>query len=317
MASGEPELVVRTITEEYCEFVLSKTDVSIANALRRVMIAEVPTIAIDLVEFEINTTVLNDEFIAHRLGLIPIVSERAKEMISPYEEMTDPEHQLQEVHFSLHVKCTSDTTMDVTSNDLEPMDSQLNGIIPVNWRQDPARNGEDKSGSKKPIVIVKMRKNQELKLRAIARKGIGKDHAKWIPVATAVFQYAPDIRLDHTLVDELTEEEKQELIDSCPRGRQIFRINGNTKRIEVEDGEKYLYDGDIIKKCEELGRPGMIDIRPKVDEFIFKVEGTGVLPTHQIVLDALEILLGKLSTTLHEVHRNPEEEQPEPDYVME
>jgi DNA-directed RNA polymerase II subunit RPB3 len=72
-----PDVEMRRLTDDYCEFVLKNTDVSTANALRRVMIAEVPTIAIDLVEFENNTTVLNDEFLAHRLGLVPLVSEEA------------------------------------------------------------------------------------------------------------------------------------------------------------------------------------------------------------------------------------------------
>ena len=38
------------------------------------------------------------------------------------------------------------------------------------------------------VLLVKMRRNQELKLRAVARKGTGKDHAKWMPVATCVYQ---------------------------------------------------------------------------------------------------------------------------------
>jgi DNA-directed RNA polymerase II subunit RPB3 len=60
------------ISPHEIKFILSDTDTSVANTLRRIMIAEVPTLAIDLVEFHENTTVLNDEYIAHRLGLIPI-----------------------------------------------------------------------------------------------------------------------------------------------------------------------------------------------------------------------------------------------------
>merc|ERR1711904_609245 len=65
---------IRKLSNDYCEFLLTNTEASLANTLRRVMIAWVPTIAIDLVEFDINSSVLNEEFIAHRLGLIPLES---------------------------------------------------------------------------------------------------------------------------------------------------------------------------------------------------------------------------------------------------
>ena len=53
---------------------LKRADVSIANAIRRAMISDVATIAIDLVTVNNNTSVFADEFIVHRLGMIPLQS---------------------------------------------------------------------------------------------------------------------------------------------------------------------------------------------------------------------------------------------------
>ena len=55
-----------------CVFELFETDTSVANTLRRLMIADVPTLAIDLVEVHENTTCLLDEYLAHRLGMFPL-----------------------------------------------------------------------------------------------------------------------------------------------------------------------------------------------------------------------------------------------------
>ena len=67
-----PKVEILSYQNDCIKFVLSKTDISMANTLRRIMIAEVPTMTIDLVEYYENTTVLNDEYIAHRLGLFPL-----------------------------------------------------------------------------------------------------------------------------------------------------------------------------------------------------------------------------------------------------
>lgn len=214
-----PNVHIRKLTYDYCEFVLSGTDVSTANALRRIMVAEVPTIAIDLVEMENNTTVLNDEFLAHRLGLIPLVSTFARHMIRPFEA-TGEENEITDVVFSLNVKCTSDSTQNVTTDDLQ-LDPGFPDVRPINYQTGP--EGE------KPIVICKLRKGQELRLRAVARKGIGKDHAKWIPVATAVFQYMPEITIHEQVMQKMTESEMQEFVKSDPSG--TFQYNQVARKV--------------------------------------------------------------------------------------
>lgn len=59
-------------TENDLQIEVKGIDAPIANALRRIMIDEVPTVAIDKVVIYQNTSVMNDEILAHRFGLIPI-----------------------------------------------------------------------------------------------------------------------------------------------------------------------------------------------------------------------------------------------------
>lgn len=67
-----PKIKILSYSKYVIKFELLNTDLAIANALRRIMISEVPTMAIDLVEIKENSSALHDEFIAHRLGLVPL-----------------------------------------------------------------------------------------------------------------------------------------------------------------------------------------------------------------------------------------------------
>ncbi|CAA2976469.1 DNA-directed RNA polymerases II, IV and V subunit 3 [Olea europaea subsp. europaea] len=277
-----PKIKIREVRDDFMKFELRETDSSIANALRRVMIAEVPTIAIDLVEIEVNSSVLNDEFIAHRLGLIPLTSERAMGMrFSRDCDACDGDGQCEycSVEFHLRAKCINDQTLDVTSKDLYSSDHT---VVPVDFSD--SSSGFDNSENK-GIIIVKLRRGQELILRAIARKGIGKDHAKWSPAATVTFMYEPDIYINEELMESLTPDEKREFVESSPT--PVFKFDENTN-------QAYTYDEEVIKKAESMGKPGLVEIRAKEDCFIFTVESTGAIKASQLVLNAIDVLKQKL-----------------------
>lgn len=59
-----------------CSFSLVGVDASVANAFRRILLAEIPTLAIEEVFIFNNTSIIQDEVLAHRLGLIPLKADR-------------------------------------------------------------------------------------------------------------------------------------------------------------------------------------------------------------------------------------------------
>jgi DNA-directed RNA polymerase II subunit RPB3 len=145
--------------------------------------------AIDLVEIEANTSVLADEFITHRLGLIPLNSKNVDDVI--YSRDCDCEQycELCSVTLTLHARCTGDEIMRVYARDLVVDPLRAN-----QWVGNPVITDPEGLGT----VICKLRKGQELRMKCIAKKGIAKEHAKWAPTSAVGFEYDPQNKLRHT-----------------------------------------------------------------------------------------------------------------------
>eukprot|EP01087_Luapelamoeba_hula_P003022 TRINITY_DN12854_c0_g1_i1.p1 TRINITY_DN12854_c0_g1~~TRINITY_DN12854_c0_g1_i1.p1 ORF type:complete len:307 (+),score=51.07 TRINITY_DN12854_c0_g1_i1:56-976(+) len=281
----QPKIEIIELKRNSMTFVLSKTDTSVANALRRVMISEVPTMAIDLVEIENNSSVLNDEFIAHRLGLIPLTSHKAEDFQYTRDCTCHEKCPECSVELRLDVVCRDDEC-DVLSTVLVSQDER---VVPVLL---PATEDED-SQEGDGILIAKLRKGQEIKLKAIAKKGVGKEHAKWQPTCGTAYQFEPDIRINEARLDELDARSKEEWALSCPT--KVYSYDKHANTVDIEDPMKCTYCVECKKKAEALGVPDLVSINMKEDRFLFTVETTGSLPPERVVLNALGILRTKLS----------------------
>ncbi|KAL1915788.1 uncharacterized protein VTP21DRAFT_6547 [Calcarisporiella thermophila] len=250
-SGGGPEVHIRELNAEHVDFVLSNTDLSVANSLRRVMIAEVATMAIDMVEIDINSTVLTDEFLAHRLGMIPLISTTADRFVYTRECMCSQYCQNCSVELTLHVMCNEDRTRAVTSRDLMSSDRTVQPV---------GSDSPDSPG----VLIVKLRKGQEIKLKCIARKGVAKEHAKWSPVTAVGFEYDPYNKLRHTKYWVEESEERE-----WPVGRNA----------EEEEPPK---EGEAFDHAAVPNR------------FYMDVETSGALRPEEVVLKGIRVLTEKL-----------------------
>eukprot|EP01095_Lingulamoeba_sp_RSL-Kostka_P004088 TRINITY_DN1517_c0_g2_i1.p1 TRINITY_DN1517_c0_g2~~TRINITY_DN1517_c0_g2_i1.p1 ORF type:complete len:319 (+),score=85.06 TRINITY_DN1517_c0_g2_i1:97-1053(+) len=293
-----PYIEILDIKSDSIRFLLKNVDLSMANALRRIIIAEVPTMAIDLVEIEENSTCLHDEFIAHRLGLIPLTSEAVDRFEYSRDCTCDGTRESEgckcSVWFDLHVRCTEDKDkFYVTSNDLQ---SKNRDVIPVSYNESMIDDyGMDSQYSDNDgIIIVSLKNGQELKITATAKKGIGKDHAKWSPASCCVFQVEPIITINKDELANLEDEQLHKWIDICPT--KVFELQSSSYPRKIKTNSlDCMYCNECTKYAEEIGRPNLVKIKQKEREFIFTVESTGAIKPDEIVLSAMNILSKKFS----------------------
>jgi len=288
-------VTLRELKHDSISFTLADSDTSMANALRRIMMAEVPTMAIDLVEIEQNTSPLHDEYLSHRLGLIPLASHDVTEYQYNRECDCDLYCKKCSVEYELKVKNTNPEAALVTSNELVPV-GDVN-VKPVGGIYDEPGQRD----SVKPITIVSLGKNQEVHLRAVAKKGVGKEHAKWSPACAAAYKNEPIIRVDREKWLELTEAVRVQIIQSCPT--QVFPREYDGGQLEIEDLYKCMFCNECTKTAQSVGHPDLLTVSSHSDRFLFSLESVGQLQPHEIVLAAVRELRAKM-TNLQESLKN-------------
>ncbi|KAF2636465.1 insert subdomain of RNA polymerase alpha subunit [Massarina eburnea CBS 473.64] len=247
-------------------FIIQNFNLETANSLRRFMLAEIPTIAIDVVEVMDNTSVLADEFICHRLGLIPLNSRGVEELV--YSRDCDCESYCDNcsVTLTLNAKCESDEIMKVYARDLIPTSHPINDQV-----GQPVLTDEDKQGS----CIVKLRKGQAIHMRCIAKKGIAKEHAKWAPSAAIGFEYDPANKLHHLDLWHEGDDPKKE----WPMDEERVNLDGG----HPNEDEPFDYDAVPTR-------------------FFFDVETVGGLDPDLIVGRGITGLQQKLANVVHELN---------------
>lgn len=142
------------------------------------------------------------------------------------------------------------------------------------------------------ILIAKLKPGQKIHLRATAVKGVGKDHAKWSPVATASYRLLPEILLP----EEVRDADALELKAKCPVGVfDIEDLGGGHSRAVVAHPRSCTMCRECIR--DPAWEPRVVLQRVQ-DHFIFSVESTGAMRASDVVKEAFHVLRHKAATVL-------------------
>lgn len=148
-------------SKDKIRFLVKGIDHSYANTLRRLMMSEVPTMAIEDLEIKKNNSILYDEMVAHRMGLIPLKTD-----VGSFDEKS-------EVTFTLKAKGPG----YAYASDMKTKDKKCKPVYPK-------------------MPIVKLLKDQDIELEATAVLGVGSKHAKWSP-GTIHYVQQPKITINN------------------------------------------------------------------------------------------------------------------------
>lgn len=280
------------------------------------MIAEIPTVAIETAYIDNNTSVIQDEVLAHRLGLIPFRGgkeglrnfikfwKRPATDADPSEFPTSFDYNT--IKLDLRIECTRIHSAAPTETDPKKLYHHAHVyasdiVFVPEGRQLEYFSGDDAIAPVNPdILVAKLRPGQVIDIEMHMHKGIGADHAKFSPVCTASYRLLPIINI----TKPITGADAVKFAKCFPDG--VIGLEKVTKKVAENDKAYAEHVGEtratvvdpmrdtVSREC--LRHPefqGKVKLGRRKDHFVYSVESTGQWDSDELFLESVKMLKAK------------------------
>jgi DNA-directed RNA polymerase subunit D len=264
------KLEFRKLTETSAIMVVDSMSPASINALRQTMIADIPKMAIEDVEFHLgpirdadgheyeSISPLFDEILSHRLGMVPVPTD------------------LDRFHFKDKCVCGGEgcpeCSIMYTLNKKGPCIVYSGDLEPV---------GDSTLKVKEDLIpLVKLAEGQAPLIYATAVLGTGRQHSKWQLCHGVGVKYYPQVEIDAKKCDK-----GGSCVKNCPR--DVFE-KGEAK-IVVKDEEACILCG----KCMEVCELGAVKVKGDETKFVYRFETDGSVPAKKALEYALKLIRDK------------------------
>ncbi len=234
-------------------FRMKGSDEVFANTIRRMILEEVPTLAVEDVEIKDNNSALYDEMLALRLGLVPIKTDLSSYSLPQSEEEVAERS----------AKCTLQLTLKASKK----------GFV---------KAGESQSKDPKctfvqeNMPVVKLLAKQKIDVTMYAVMGQGKNHAKWSP-GWPIYKHEQTIKVGSVKDTKL-------VMDNCTDG--VFTLKGD----KLQVNEDKAVTSHLLDYYAELDKGITVE---NTGNIIFSLESWGQLTHKEILTTSAEMLIAK------------------------
>lgn len=306
--AGEPgTFTALKAHESSLTFEIHGVDLAVVNGLRRTLLTDVEIPAVRFkpqdpvnpdVAFLVNTCALHNEFLGHRISLVPLCF-NADEVDTFRRD---------DYKFVIRTQCTTDTPLKVTSGDIKILSAE--GVLQPRAMHDRVFPRDGVTGDH--ILLTKLKPNfkelskgEALHIEFYASMGTARECALWSPVSLSTFQNLVDEEAASVALELHLEKfqaagaSAEELADAQKDFNALHRFRHFHKDAEGNPTKfKFLLETVCGLSCAELVTRAFRVMKKKIDslratiEAGMRVESSGAM--HLAYLDACNHTHGNL-----------------------